>query len=978
MSRLRQQGFPHWLAAAFVLAALPALFAFPSGALAADAALYWSSALTSVDDFKDFSELYYTGLNGVVLGVEPADGPRAEALGAEHIDLLAEETLYVYLVQDGRTAEFQPPARVLQRAEREVLLATPGQPPELTPSSAATLTGLKQPVRVERTPKVWTEAAFEVPPGARTIDPLIADMVAALTPAHYQATWQILDDFETRYYSAPQNNLATQWLLDQFRSYGLTADFHYYQQSGQRRNVVATLPGTVDPTRVVYICGHMDATSDTPTVCAPGADDNGSGTAAVVEAARILSQYLFEYTIKFVCFNGEEQGLVGSAAYAADMAAQGENIIGVYNCDMIAYRGTDPAPADLVIYTNAASQALATTLQTAIQDYVPGQIEAVIHVEALNGSDHASFWNHGYPAICSIEDEAWGSDFCPWYHTCNDRIERYPQDYPVSCARANLAALATTARPLNPDGPYLILGSAVIDDDASGGSSGNGDGTLNPGETIELNVTLRNVGNATALGVHGQLATSSPDCTILTANANWNNIPAGGQGLNLTAFRFQISATAADGGVIPLSLTVFDNSGSRIIPLEFPVLAPVLSYRDHRLNDVDSGNGSGVIDPGEVISLPVTLINHGGQSAANVVASLTSLSGHATVLSGQSQFALIPSGGQGELAPGFSVFIDPQAPVGEVLGLRMSITAGSGYQTESDFRIKVGTAFYDDLESDRPWSLAAADDNATSGRWILVDPIGTQQNGQQAQSEDDHTAAPWTECMVTGQGTQGGAAGDADVDGGKTTLTTPTVDLSLVPEPRLTYWRWYTNNLGNNPTQDYWVVQVSSNGGASWVDLERTTASNNSWQQQSFALNTFIVPSNQVVVRFVASDEPGGSLVEAAVDDVEFSGNITPTTGVETPAVQAVFRLDAARPSPVLGGTVLRFALPASGPVQLQLFAVDGRLVRTLRSGVLAAGEHSVTWDGRTDEDHAAAPGVYFYRLRSADREMTRRLVVIR
>lgn len=270
MSRLRQQGFPHWLAAAFVLAALPALFAFPSGALAADAALYWASTPTSVDAFKDFSELYYAGLNGIVLGVEPLDGPRAEALGAERIDLLAEETLYVYLVQDGRTAEFQPPARVLLRGEREVLLATPGQPPELTPSSAAALMGLKQPVRVERTPKVWTEVAGDVPPGARTIDPLIADMVTALTPAHYQATWQILDDFETRYYSAPQNNLATQWLLDQFRSFGLTADFHYYQQSGQRRNVVATLPGTVDPTRVVYICGHMDATSDTPTTCAPG------------------------------------------------------------------------------------------------------------------------------------------------------------------------------------------------------------------------------------------------------------------------------------------------------------------------------------------------------------------------------------------------------------------------------------------------------------------------------------------------------------------------------------------------------------------------------------------------------------------------------------------------------------------------------------------------------------------------------------
>ena len=113
-----------------------------------------------------------------------------------------------------------------------------------------------------------------------------------------------------------------------------------------------------------------------------------------------------------------------------------------------------------------------------------------------------------------------------------------------------------------------------------------------------------------------------------------------------------------------------------------------------------------------------------------------------------------------------------------------------------------------------------------------------------------------------------------DVDGGSTTLFSPTFNLLSIDKAVLTYWRWYTNNIGDNGNNDKWVVSVSNNGGASWIDLENTSISNASWVKQRFLLNDHINLTSDVIFKFVAEDVfntgdagSGGSLVEAAIDD---------------------------------------------------------------------------------------------------------------
>jgi choice-of-anchor B domain-containing protein len=159
------------------------------------------------------------------------------------------------------------------------------------------------------------------------------------------------------------------------------------------------------------------------------------------------------------------------------------------------------------------------------------------------------------------------------------------------------------------------------------------------------------------------------------------------------------------------------------------------------------------------------------------------------------------------------------------------------------------------------WVGGVAGDTATAGLWTRVDPVGTQ-----AQPENDHSE-PGTLCWVTGQGAVGGADGAADVDGGVTTLLSPTFDLTSLDEPQLEYWYWYSNNLGGAPNADSMPIQISGNNGATWVTLADVAISNNQWSRHVWRVRDFITPTATVRVRFQARDLGTGSLVEAAIDD---------------------------------------------------------------------------------------------------------------
>jgi hypothetical protein len=165
-------------------------------------------------------------------------------------------------------------------------------------------------------------------------------------------------------------------------------------------------------------------------------------------------------------------------------------------------------------------------------------------------------------------------------------------------------------------------------------------------------------------------------------------------------------------------------------------------------------------------------------------------------------------------------------------------------------------------------------DSATAGIWERVIPNPTyDENNEIVQPGSDHSLEG-TACFVTGNSSDENNPGQSDVDGGTTTLFSPIYDLSSYDNALVSYWKWYTNNQGNNPETDMWLVDISGDGGNSWISLENTSNSNNYWLQKQFIVSDYIELSNQVQFRFIAQDTfndgdsgSGGSLIEAGLDD---------------------------------------------------------------------------------------------------------------
>ena len=240
---------------------------------------------------------------------------------------------------------------------------------------------------------------------------------------------------------------ATELAYERFHALGLQPSYQSWSAGGySNRNVVGFLPGTAASAEVVVVCAHID---DMPSgSLAPGADDNASGSVAVLAAAEALRRYSFERTLRFVLFTGEEQGLYGSDAYAAAADAAGDNLVAVLNLDMVAWDGNGDNVLNLYVRPgNAAELDAAATLTNVVRVYGlgAGVVPAVVQ-ETVDWSDHYSFNSYGYPAVCLIEEDV--EDFNPYYHTTNDTLARLDLPFFTHATKAVAGAAAHLARPV--------------------------------------------------------------------------------------------------------------------------------------------------------------------------------------------------------------------------------------------------------------------------------------------------------------------------------------------------------------------------------------------------------------------------------------------------------------------------------------------------------------------------------------------------
>ena len=287
-------------------------------------------------------------------------------------------------------------------------------------------------------------------------DPRIREMLNQVNMDSLEATVQHLQDYGSRIWNSENAFAASDWIASRMEALGLEVEqqpfnANTWMGSGAAApSVIGIQRGTLYPDTYVVCGSHFDSFSYEAMYgggTAPGADDNATGVASVLESARIMTQYEFEYSIIYCAYGCEEMGLYGSEAYASRCQQQGMDIIGYFNNDMNGYLYGDQIHIDC-IYPNSV-EPIGTYYMNVGEVYYPEL--PIRHVNFNQGdSDHTSFNNHGYMGIYPFEDY---QNYSPYIHTPNDLIGTSVNSFEMSqqYCQMNIACLAEIANPIGGD-----------------------------------------------------------------------------------------------------------------------------------------------------------------------------------------------------------------------------------------------------------------------------------------------------------------------------------------------------------------------------------------------------------------------------------------------------------------------------------------------------------------------------------------------
>jgi Zn-dependent M28 family amino/carboxypeptidase len=261
-------------------------------------------------------------------------------------------------------------------------------------------------------------------------------------------------------YSAHSHLLQVQtYLSEQFHKTGAAVELHsFHALGGIYHNVVATAAAR-EQAPALIVAAHFDTVEQSP-----GADDNASGLAVLLEVARLIQTMDLARPVRFIAFNLEEENLLGSSAYATGLRTSRQEILGAIVLECVGYARSEPGSQQspphvpiqvpsvgdfLAVVGNEKSQHLVASLTDAgnraipalklIPLVVPGRGE---QLPDTRRSDHAAFWDQGYPAVMLTDTANFRN---PHYHRPTDTIETLNLDFLANVSNAVAAAVRTLA-----------------------------------------------------------------------------------------------------------------------------------------------------------------------------------------------------------------------------------------------------------------------------------------------------------------------------------------------------------------------------------------------------------------------------------------------------------------------------------------------------------------------------------------------------
>jgi hypothetical protein len=575
---------------------------------------------------------------------------------------------------------------------------------------------------------------------------------------------------------------------------------------------------------------------------------------------------------------------------------------------------------------------------------------------------------------------------------------------------------------------FVAYQSHAIDDDASGGSSGNGDGLANPGEVLEVPVQVKNFGSQTAGEVTGTISSDDPYVLILDNAEEFGNIAGGASAWSADDFDLQISEGAPHGHVVRLGLDLVSGANGWHSRVEIPVTAAAFAYDNLTIYGVGSR-----FDPGDVGELSVRVRNQGGASGTAVSGTLSSTSQWVTVTDDLGTFGTVGIGATGEnTVDRFGIAVSAECFQGHVAPLRLALTFSGGARDTVDFALSVGAADANDPTGPDAYGYYAFDNtdagypDAPTYNWVEIDPAqgGTGTSfglGDFGDAQDDsHTfTLPFAFRYYGEVFTRATVCSNGWLAMGSTYLTqyrnwnipgaeAPAYMIAPMWDDLYQYQPGsnrvcYKNDTANHRFIVEWSRLRNNNGGATetfevilYDPAYHPTATGDgiivfqynqftNCDSQQHYCTAGIQNGNRddgIMYSYFNYYSTGSATLQ--------SGRAIKFTTIETVDPAAV--PDAGRPPLVLalqpgspnpfgarsGATTLRLDLPQATAVRLSVIDIGGRQVRALVDGRLEAGRHGISWDGSDAAGVRRDSGVYFVVLDAAGQRLTRRLLLVK
>ncbi|MGB9169145.1 MAG: M20/M25/M40 family metallo-hydrolase [Nitrososphaeraceae archaeon] len=289
------------------------------------------------------------------------------------------------------------------------------------------------------------------------IDPFIQSQVDKVSRQNIENWIEELSSFHNRHSKSQNIHQVAEWLKTELYNIGYGIEnikFHYYEEEGfNLENVICTK--SEDSKKILLICAHYDTilkeNFDDIVSRAPGANDNASGVAAILEIGRIIYNLKSKYSIEFVFFSGEEQALWGSKHYAHFLKSNNVDIHLLINLDMCGETGhlssnnatnidVDNGQTGVVSTNNEASQIFGLTMEQMAKTYTDLDVE----FDPIDASDYMPFEARGYVCIGAYDGSAISSN--PRYHSSTDILANLNMDFLTSVTKMVLATILQEAQ----------------------------------------------------------------------------------------------------------------------------------------------------------------------------------------------------------------------------------------------------------------------------------------------------------------------------------------------------------------------------------------------------------------------------------------------------------------------------------------------------------------------------------------------------